>query len=348
MKLYNRNGILYIYLNGVRKSSGLKDTKENRKLLENHHKRDEFYKKFDVNLEAKTVIEFCREVLNEKEKKLQPTSMTQYYSLFKSKIIPFFDKKYPQEITPLMLKNWYSTFTDRSTLNACVNSILKPAFELAIIENCIKSSPFIVSFPTLKSDYEMNPFNLEEIKLILDNAEGWFKNFLGIAFFTGMRTGEILALEWNDIDFEQKIININKTRTKGLTKQPKTKSSFRVIDMLSQCEFFLREQRKITGLSKYIFLKSNGKIYNNSGDLLYEWYKLLEKLNLEKRNIYQTRHSFASNMLSNKENPLWVSQMLDHKTLNMTLEIYTKYIKEESAPRKTTFLDKNIFRFAQN
>ena len=64
MKLYNRNGILYIYLNGVRKSSGLKDTKENRKLLENHHKRDEFYKKFDVNLEAKTVIEFCREVLN--------------------------------------------------------------------------------------------------------------------------------------------------------------------------------------------------------------------------------------------------------------------------------------------
>ena len=92
MKLYNRNGILYIYINGIRKSSGLKDTKENRKLLENHHKRDEFYKKFDVNLEAKTVIEFCREVLNEKEKKLQPTSMTQYYSLFKSKIIPFFDK----------------------------------------------------------------------------------------------------------------------------------------------------------------------------------------------------------------------------------------------------------------
>ena len=82
--------------------------------------------------------------------------------------------------------------------------------------------------------------------------------------------------------------------------------------------------------------------------MLYEWYKLLEKLNLEKRNIYQTRHSFASNMLSNKENPLWVSQMLGHKSLNMTLEIYTRYIKEEKALRKTTFLDKNIFRFAQN
>ena len=121
-----------------------------------------------------------------------------------------------------------------------------------------------------------------------------------------------------------------------------------MIDMLPQCEFFLREQRKITGLSKYIFLKSNGKIYNNSGDLLYEWYKLLEKLNLEKRNIYQTRHSFASNMLSNKEEPLWVSQMLGHKNLNITLEKYTKYLKVEKTGRKTTFLDDEYFSFAQN
>ena len=72
MKLYNRNGILYIYINGIRKSSGLKDTKENRKLLENHHKRDEFYEKFNVQTKSKTVIDFCNEVLEEKEKLLEP------------------------------------------------------------------------------------------------------------------------------------------------------------------------------------------------------------------------------------------------------------------------------------
>ena len=348
MRLYNRNGILYIDINGKRTSSKLQDTPTNRKLLENQYKNTEFYKKFNVKTKGKTVLEFCREVLEEKEKKLQPTTIRSYYSLFESRIVPFFDKKYPHEITPAKIKDWYYTFKDRTTLNTCVTGILIPAFENAIIDGYIQTTPFIVKFPTLKSDYEMKPFTLQEIDLILTYKENPYKNFLGVAFFTGARTGEILALEWKDIDFEQKTININKTRTKGLTKQPKTKSSFRVIDMLSQCEFFLREQRKITGLSKYVFLKSNGKIYNNSGDLLYEWYKLLEKLNLEKRNIYQTRHSFASNMLSNKENPLWVSQMLGHKSLNMTLEIYTRYIKEEKATRKTTFLDKNIFRFAQN
>ena len=348
MRLYNRNGILYIDINGKRTSSKLQDTPTNRKLLENQYKNTEFYKKFNVKTKGKTVLEFCREVLEEKEKKLQPTTIRSYYSLFESRIVPFFDKKYPHEITPAKIKDWYSTFKDRTTLNTCVTGILIPAFENAIIEGYIQTTPFIVKFPTLKSDYEMKPFTLQEIDLILTYKENPYKNFLGVAFFTGARTGEILALEWKDIDFENKTITINKTRTKGLTKQPKTKSSFRVIDMLSQCEFFLREQKKVTGLSKNVFLKSNGKIYNNSGDLLYEWYKLLEKLNLEKRNIYQTRHSFASNMLSNKENPLWVSQMLGHKSLNMTLEIYTRYIKEEKALRKTTFLDKNIFRFAQN
>ena len=350
MKLYSRNGILYIYVNGARKSSGLKDTKDNRKLLESHYKNDEFYQKFNVKTKGKTVIEFCEEVLSEKEKKLQPTSMTQYYSLFKSKIIPFFDKKHPQEITPLMLKNWYSTFTDRSTLNACVNSILKPAFELAIIENCIKSSPFIVSFPTLKSDYEMNPFNLEEIKLILDNADGWFKNFLGIAFFTGMRTGEILALEWKDINLADGTISINKTQTMGLNKRPKSKSSVREIDILSQCEIFLRNQQRINGLGLNLFVstkhKTGGKIYG-SCSLVYRWKNLLKKCNLPYRNIYQTRHSFASNMLSNKEDMFWISKMLGHKSMNVTLERYSKYVKN-NRDKKTTFLDEQNYTFAQN
>ncbi|PRM87071.1 tyrosine-type recombinase/integrase [Aliarcobacter cryaerophilus] len=133
-----------------------------------------------------------------------------------------------------------------------------------------------------------------------------------------------------------------------MTKIPKTKSSIRVIDMLPQCEFFLREQRKITGLSQNVFLRASGKIFSHSGDLAKGWHKLLKSLNLEKRSIYQTRHTFASNMLSNKEEPLWVSQMLGHKNLNITLEKYTKYLKVEKTGRKTTFLDDEYFSFAQN
>lgn len=340
MKLYNRNGKLYIYLDGVRKSSGLDDTPQNRKILLNHHKNDGFYNKFNVNTKSKTVVEFCEEVLEEKAKRLQPTTMRQYFSSLSYHIIPFFNKKYPQEITPYMLKNWYSTFKDKSTLVTCVTGILKPAFENALIEGVIKTSPFIVSLPSMKSDYEINPFNLDEIKTILDNADGWFKNFLGIAFFTGARTGEILALEWSDIDFENHTISITKTRTNGLTKIPKTKSSIREIDILPQCEVFLKKQQNFTGNNQNIFTRRHNKDkLHGSSSLIYTWKGLLEKCNLEYRNIYQTRHSFASNMISNGEEIFWVSQMLGHKSLNITLDNYSRYIKN-SKERKMTFLDR--------
>lgn len=347
MKLYNRNGILYVYVNGFRKSSGLKDTKENRKLLENHYKNGTFYNKFNVQTKGKTVIQFCEEVLIEKEKRLQPTTMNSYYSLFKTRIIPFFKKKYPQEITPWILKNWYFTFKDKSTLRTCVNGILKLAFENAIIEDYIKTSPFIVTFPTIKSHYQMEPFDLNDIKLILNSTDGWFRNFLGIAFFTGMRTGEILALEWEDIDFEQNIIFVNKTRTMGLTKSPKTKNSTRKIDIISQCEFYLKEQRKITGMKDKLFYRNENECFFGSSSLKSIWEKVLVDCNLKYRNIYQTRHSFASNMLSNKEDIFWVSQMLGHKSINITSEKYSKYIKS-TRERKTTFLDTDFKSFAQN
>ena len=348
MTFYNRNGILYTRVNGRRISTKLEYSKENIKVFKNHIEKEEFFKKFNINTKKRTILEFCEEILEEKNKKLQPTTMNSYYSLFRSQIIPFFKNKYPNEIEPKHLKEWYyATFKSKSSLNTCVNGILKPAFENAIIEGDIKTTPFIINFPTFKSDYEINPFTLKEIDLILSQKEYFLRNFLGVAFFTGARTGEILALEWSDINFNDKTININKTRTSGITKQPKTKSSVRIIDMLPQCEIFLKEQMSTTGSKRNVFLRKNNELFNGSSDLGKNWYKLLESLNLEKRNIYQTRHSFASNMLSNNESLLWVSQMLGHKSLNLTLDIYTKYIKEERTKRKTTFLDKSTFSFTQ-
>lgn len=344
MKTYNRNGKLYIRINGVRKSTGLDYTKENIKLATSYYGKDEFFNNFNITVSNKTIIDYCNDVIFEKSKKLKETSIRSYESLLNSRIIPFFNKMYPQDITPKMVKEYYETFEDKSTLNTSVNGILKSAFELALIDGAIQKSPFVVSFPTLKSDYEMNPFNLEEIKLILNNADGWFKNFLGVAFFTGMRTGEILALKWANINFDEATIKIEETRTDGKTQTTKTKSSMRIIDMLQQCEVYLFEQRKISGLSNFVFPSRGGKPFYGSTSLDVTWKKLLQKCNLEYRSVYQTRHTFASNMLSNKEDPIWVSSMLGHKSLNITLERYTKFIRVDRK-RKQTFLDSEDINF---
>lgn len=337
MKFYNRNGMLYARINGTRVSTKLKDTKENRKLFESYAKNDEFFEKFDVSKKQKTVLDFCIEILAEKEKVLKGTTMETYYSFFSSRIKPYFENKYPQEIKPKHVLEFYKTFTDKATLATTI-SILKASFERAIIEEQIKTSPFVIKLPSIKSNYEINPFTLKEIELLLSKATGWFRNFLGIAFFTGLRTGEILALKWDCVDLKELTVHVLATRTKGLTQTPKTKSSIRVIDIISQAEYYIKEQRKLTGLKELVFVNSKNSIVYGAGALRYPWVKLLKECNLEFRSIYQTRHSFASNMLSNKEDIVWVSSMLGHRSSSITYYHYTKYVRT-NREKKKTFLD---------
>ncbi|MCT7531986.1 tyrosine-type recombinase/integrase [Aliarcobacter cryaerophilus] len=64
--------------------------------------------------------------------------------------------------------------------------------------------------------------------------------------------------------------------------------------------------------------------------------------------MYQTRHSFASNMLSNKEDIFWVSKMLGHKNLNITLEKYSKYIKSNITKKQSLWIQKTMFLYKIN
>ena len=91
MTFYNRNGNLYVRLNGRRFSTRMVDTVKNRKLFESYYKNDEFLKKFNVDFVP--VPQFCivlESVLEDKEKYLKGTSYNTYSSIYYSRIKPFF------------------------------------------------------------------------------------------------------------------------------------------------------------------------------------------------------------------------------------------------------------------
>ena len=337
MRFYNREGILYVVINGLRKSTKLPYNKNNIKKFKSYYEDDEFFNKFNVKKDLETINKLCEEVLNEKEKDIKLTSFRAYLSLYSSRIAPYFQNKYPNEITPVDIFNWYKTFKDGSTLNTC-DAILKPAFEKAIIKGYIKTTPFLIKRPKTHSQYKIMPFSFEEANEIINIAPTRVKNLIGLAFYSGMRIGEILGLKWSKVDFDNYEIYIDSQITAGIEQSPKTQSSIRKIDMIPQMEKFLLSQKKITGLGKYVFLNSRAKPYYSSSSLTYLWSNLLIKLGFEIRSIYQTRHSFASNMLSNGENQLWVSQMLGHKDFNTTYSKYSKFIKTSNKRRKT-YLD---------
>jgi integrase len=331
MTFSNRNGWLYCRKRGERpKATGLRDTPANRKLFASHCQNDEFYEKFNVKKDIPTVIELCEEVISKLEKTLKRSTIIAYKSVLKSRIVPHFNR-FVTEIEPYDIYKWYETFNDRSTLNTAI-SIIRKAFELAIIKKHIKTTPLVISKPTFKSNYEIKPFTLDEMKRIL-TSDSPIRDFLGISMFTGLRSGEMYALRWREIDFNEMTIDINNTVSKGVIQPPKTRASRAKIDLPVEALPYFRNQQMKTGMREFVFYNKWGNPIISPSVINHEYKKLLKRLGLEDRGIHQTRHTFASQKLSAGEKLEWVSYMMRHNSPFITQKVYYKYMPRKKEER---------------
>ncbi|WQV97645.1 site-specific integrase [Helicobacter pylori] len=196
----------------------------------------------------------------------------------------------------------------------------------------IKNPYFAITLKNAKEAKAIEPFSLEEVKKIIENAQSLrLKAFLVVAFFTGMRTGEQLALTWEDIDFNEKTITINKSLNElGQITTPKNKLSVREVDLLDPVEKILKELQASEGANKKFIFISMPK---RSSVFQKHFKKLLKALNLKDRKLYTTRHTFASLMLSQGEEAMWVSKTLGHKDLNTTYKTYIHYTPKQDKER---------------
>ncbi|WP_345993735.1 tyrosine-type recombinase/integrase [Sulfurimonas sp. HSL-1716] len=346
LRFKNRNGVLYFGVDGKFKSSKMKYNTVNKNILIGKFNRGEIDDELSFCDEKTSfVTDLVSQVVENKSKHLKHKTMIAYRSSYSNHIVPYFKGKTASEIKPLHIKEFQDAMVDRGLKKESVQFariLLKEAFENAVLNEHIQSNPVdAVSMPKIKYKKEKpKPFTLDEIDLILESAKGQLKNFLGISFFTGMRSGELLALTWDDLDFTENTITINKTVAQGIINSAKTRSSERDIEMLDKCREFFKSQRLVTGLkNSYVFLNAKGNHYS-SNDYFYGKYQaLLESLNIEKRALHNTRHSFASIMLNNKVDTLWVSHTLGHENLQITLSIYTHFMPKKEKMR-LHFLEK--------
>ncbi len=214
-----------------------------------------------------------------------------------------------------------------------LNALLKSFLAFCESERFLSQNPYYtITLKNAKEAKAIDPFSLEEIKALIENAPSLrLKAFLVVAFFTGVRTGEQLALQWEDIDFNQKTISINKSLNElGQITSPKNNPSVREIDLLEPVEKILKELKASEPESKkfiFIDMPKRSSIFQR------HFKQLLKDLNLKDRKLYTTRHTFASLMLSQGEEAMWVSKTLGHKDLNTTYSTYSHYIPKQDKER---------------
>jgi integrase len=183
----------------------------------------------------------------------------------------------------------------------------------------------------VKSDFVIEPFTEEEKEIIINAASGEVRNLIQFNFWAGLRTSELIALKWEDIDFENELIHIKRAKVEKEIKTTKTKAGIRKIVMLPKAKEALLAQLPLTKNCEYVFNNPNtGEAWQSSNILANAWRKVINKTSVSYRNCYQMRHTYASTLISNGEKVFWVSEQMGHENTEMIFKHYGKWIPQDA------------------
>ena len=198
---------------------------------------------------------------------------------------------------------------------------LRHVFRIACEDMVIDNDPLRNWRPRIaKKEHvqEIDPFTKNEQLQLMGDDE--INAFIQFSIWTGLRTGEALALEWADIGDE---INVTKSLTKGVISVPKTKAGIRKVAMRPRANQALQLMQHTRFKKGRIFTFENDNIVRK------RFVKLCQRTEVRYRKPYNTRHTFASMMLSAGENAMWVAQQMGHADVTMISRTYGHYIPSD-------------------
>ena len=327
--LRSRNGILYLdyYYESkrIQRSTGFKDTKTNRKMLE-----------------KEIIPELMKRIYLGDLKKPQEKKFTYYFDKyvflhqndrsFKSrkyvytKVNEFFGSYNISSIKRLEIKEFLERLQLKSSTKKDYLKCLKGVFDIAIDDEAIEINKAVGI--KLKADAKepVQIFSSSEIELMLSNADTMFKNYIGIALYTGMRTGEILGLMHSDILDDR--LCVRRAISKGSITSPKTIGSVRDIPLFESVKPFLESQKKISN-SLYLF-DFNGTFIKDANFFRRRWTKLVSDCDITYKKLYSTRHTFITAMLnSGKFKIMEIAAIVGHNSPEMIMKNYAGFIQSE-------------------
>ena len=204
----------------------------------------------------------------------------------------------------------------------------RSALQRAVQDGLIRTNPAEGCKLPPKKAREMQVLARDELQrfLIQAKAEGYYELFL-LDLATGLRRGELLALQWNDLDFETGVLTVSKqvslVRGKIVMSVPKTKSSIRKLVLPPAVVQVLKEYRE-SNHSRWMFPSPVLEdMPLNPGSVYDRLQLILEHANCKQVRFHDLRHTFATLALQNGMDVKTLSAMLGHVSAATTLDIYT-------------------------
>ena len=248
-----------------------------------------------------------------------------------------------QDITPMQIQAIMSGLVGKSnSLQSKVLINLRSIFKAAQENGLIVRSPVSSMLkPGGKKTQEKTALTPQECEKLIERVRNpRAKTFLLIALNMGMRRGEILALKWDEVDFEKKLIHVrrNAVLMRGGTKlsdELKTKAGRRDIPLTETLEAHLLAEKKRTH-SQYILAMQNHQPMTDSS--YKSMWRLIERELPEKHvTAHILRHTYITRLFEAGLDIKEIQYLAGHSSVDMTLRVYTHY---DRASREQTTIEK--------
>lgn len=295
-------------------------------------------------------------------KELAPTTYKRYCRMLETRLLPYFGHFYINKIRPTDIMKFYDLLEkDTQLVRKKGNNgsktrkplsgktilehhrLLRAMLHKAVYWQLIVANPAErVQAPKARKP-KRKSYDDEQTKILLENLEKLsieetkYKVAIILTVFTGVRLGELMGLEWQDVDFKNGIISINRSSQylsdMGVfTKTPKTESSIReiaipefIISLLEEYKLWYEKQKSIYGElwtnSDRLFVQADGKPMHPSS--ISKWFvRYVSTIGLPVINFHGLRHTNASLLVAQNVDIAVISARLGHAQISTTLDFY--------------------------
>lgn len=295
-------------------------------------------------------------------KELAPSTYRRYLGMLESRILPYLGHFKLDKIKPTDIMKFYDMLDKDTQIRRIKsnngNRTLKPLSQKTILEHhrliramlhkavywqLLFNNPCERVQPPRSRKPKRRYYDDEQCKVLLSNLNELstenikYKVAITLTVFTGVRLGELMGLEWSDIDFTNGIVSINKSSQyladKGVfTKTPKTESSIRdvaipdfVVSLLEKYRLWYEMQKSIYGElwtnSDRLFVQSDGEPMHPS--TISKWFvKFVKEIGLPVINFHGLRHTNATLLISQNIDVAVVAARLGHAQITTTFNFY--------------------------
>lgn len=263
---------------------------------------------------------------------------------YSKKILESLGSKHINKITRIdlqcLVNNYIDTGYKKNTIKGKL-SIIKMVLDYALFHNIINVSPFVgirvknkeENFDDIAEKFYEKHELLQFLDIVRNNYNTQTLAIFSILAYTGARVGEVLALEWSDIDFKESTITINKTialniNNKIIVQTPKSKSSRRVLQVGRETLEVLLKYKEEQFTNKGILFKNSKKNYFFPTNITEKYKGICSKYNLRYITTHGFRHTHCSLLCESGVDLTSIQDRLGHGDIKMTAKIYAHTTKK--------------------